>query len=123
MTYEECQAIIEQFEKSQPNVVMNPNAHGIQVVLDGEESVLQLVVTAKIGHVSNSMENDFTLWKDGRVEGWKQALPIFHPSNHKDCKEVSETCPVPAEFYKHIERRQHHNSRRQHFLLSLGKKS
>jgi len=27
----------------------------------------------KIGHVSNFPENDLTIWKDGRLEGWKQA--------------------------------------------------
>jgi len=34
----------------------------------------------RIGHVSNFPENYSTLWKDGRVEGWKGVLPIFHPS-------------------------------------------
>ena len=39
-------------------------------------------------------------WKDGRsktlgteMEASTSNLPIFHPSNHKACQEVSETCP------------------------------
>jgi len=31
-------------------------------------------------HVSNFLENNLTLWKDGRMEGWEEFLPFFHPS-------------------------------------------
>jgi len=43
----------------------------------------------KFWHVSNFPENNFTLWKDGRMEASTSNLPSFHPSNHT---EISETC-------------------------------
>jgi len=57
-------------------------------------------------HVSNSLENNWTLWKvedsrngDGRMEGIKRALPIFHPSILPFTKGVKK-------FLKHANRRE-----------------
>jgi hypothetical protein len=78
MTYEECQTIIDQFEKSHPNVVMSPNTHGIQVVFDGKEYVLQLVVTARLKPTflksDEVMPKSFSYERNGKTHTIKTAV-------------------------------------------------
>jgi len=48
MEFNECAAILEEFEARYPHVLSSRNAHGIQIAIVNDKLIIQLLVTAKM---------------------------------------------------------------------------
>jgi hypothetical protein len=69
MEFDECVAIIDAFKSGYPNVLIRKNAHGIQVIVENGEPLVELLVTAQVEEsqlkADEVMPNTLTYSKNG----------------------------------------------------------